>query len=314
MMSLTLLKTLAFATLWITLLLTCDAARASTALNRQNVKTAHHVEQAITALRPLADADSLAAAGLLSLDRHRDQSLPLIEHAIAAAPTRADLLWLQIEVCLKLGDCDPAPMENRLREIDPTNAAGWVGAFGRASASGDEDAIDAVLTVIGQKQRVDVYWTTLIWHLSEAIARTHKMSPVEALATIIGYLAAQPIPAYAALTKACKGERLQRAGVLKACQGVGNAFQHSDNTLAEAIGMTIAERVWPEYSPEWKAAIEARRVYDYRTGLWLKLNTRRDQTALMQQYLQWCRTSRREQDVQLAEIIAAGENPTPPAE
>jgi hypothetical protein len=63
---------------------------------------AMHIEQTISALKRMTDADSLAAAGLLSVDKHRDQSLPLIEQAIAASPKRADLIWLQAEVCQKI--------------------------------------------------------------------------------------------------------------------------------------------------------------------------------------------------------------------
>jgi hypothetical protein len=290
----------------------CARASASTASDRQTAKWARHIEQTITALKPFTDADSLAAAGLLSLSKHSAQSLPLIEQAIAAAPTRVDLIWLQIEVCLKVATCDPAPIENHMREVDPANAAGWVGTLVRASSSNDEDAKDAALTVIGQKARFDIYWTALVSHLSDAITRTHKMSPEEALATVIGYQAAAPIPGYEAAAKACKGDRLQRAGVVEACRGVANAFQYGDNTLAEVIGITIAKRVWPEDSPEWKAAVEARRVYEYRSKLWLKLEIA-DNTH-MEQYLKLCRTSRREQDLWLAQIIAAGENPNPPAD
>ena len=198
-----------------------------------------------------------------------------------------------------------------MREVDPTNAAGWVGALVRASSANDEEATDAALAAIGQKARFDIYYTTLVSRLSDAITRTHKMSPEEALATVIGYQAAAPIPGYGAAAKACKGDRLQRVGVVEACRGVASAFQQGDNTLAEVIGIIITKRVWPEDSPEWKAAAEARRVYDYRSKLVLKLDIANN--THMEQYLKLCHTSRREQDLWLAQIIAAGENPNPPA-
>jgi hypothetical protein len=288
-------------------LLFCTSALASTAIDRQNAKSARHIEETIPALTDTADADSLAAAGLLSLEKHPAQSLPLIERAIAAAPTRADLRWLQIEVCLKLHSCDPVPLENRMREADPTNAAAWAGALARASAAHDEEAIDTALATIADKQRFDIYWTTLISRLSDAIIRTHKMSPTEALVAVIGYQAAAPISGYTAAALACKGDRLQRPGVMDACRGVARVFQQGDSILAEAIGFTIAKRVWPEDSREWKAAVAAQRVYDHRSKLWLKIN--RDDNPNLEQYLQLCRTNRREQDLRLAQIIAAGENP-----
>jgi hypothetical protein len=278
----------------------------------QKAKAARQIERTIAALTHMTDADSLAAAGLLSVAKHRDQSLPLIGRAIAAAPMRADLVWLQAEVCAKLGSCDPVTIENRLRGVDPSNAAGWVGALARATSSNNEEAKDAALIAIGHTDRFDIYWTTLISRLSEAVIQVHKMSPQEAVVTVIGYLAAEPIPGYESAARACKGDRLQRPTINEACRGVARAFQRGDTYLTEMIGVAIAKRVWPEDSPEWRAAVEARRVYDYRSKRWLKLDVA--DNAHIEQYLSLCSKYRREQDLWLAQIIAAGENPNPPSE
>ena len=254
------------------------------------------------------DADSLAAAGLLSLTKHREQSLPLIERAIAASPTRVDLVWLQSEVCLKVDSCDPIPIEQRLRELDPSNAAGWAGALVRASSSNNEAAKDAALAAIGHKDRFDIYWTTFISRLTDAVIRARTMSRQEALVTVIGYQAAAAIPVYEVAAKACKGDRLQRPEINEACQGVASAFQKGDTYLTEMIGVAIAKRVWPEDSPEWKAAAEERRVYEYRSGLYTKMTVR--EITHPGEYLALCAQNRREQDVWLAQIIATGKNQT----
>jgi hypothetical protein len=209
--------------------------------------------------------------------------LPLIEQAIAASPTRADLIFLQVEVCQKIGSCDPVAVESRLREVDPSNAAGWLGALARADSSNDEEAKDAALAAFGHRDRFDTYWTTLVSRLGEAVIRVHKMTPQEAVVTVIGYLAAEPIPGYEAASRACKGDRLQRAAVNEACRGVARAFQQGDTYLSGMVGVAIAKRVWPEDSSEWKAAAEARRVYDYRSKLFLKLDAPDD--AHMEKYL-----------------------------
>jgi hypothetical protein len=271
---------------------------------------AMHIAQTITALKRLGDADSLAAAGLLSVESQRGQSLPLIARAIAASPMRADLIWLQAEVCQKLDPCDSGPIERRLRELDPTNAAGWIGALVRAKALNDEEAMDSALAAIGRKDHFDIYWTTLISRLGEAVLRVHAMSAQEAVTTVIGYQAAEPIPGYEAAAKACKGDRLRRSAVNEACRGVGRAFQRGDNYLTAMIGVEIAKRVWPEDSSEWKAAAEARRVYDYRSKLWIKLDAAENQHA--EKYLALCAKYRSEQDLWVAQIVAAGENPNPP--
>jgi hypothetical protein len=108
---------------------------------------------------------------------------------------------------------DPEPMERRLRELDPANGAGWLGALARADSQNDTEAKDAALAALGRSQRVDVYWTTLIAGLSRTVAQTKTMSLSEAEVAIIGLLAAQTLPAYSVASNACKGERLQRVEV-----------------------------------------------------------------------------------------------------
>src|SRR6267378_1385580 len=127
-----------------------------------------HAQQAGTVLAKRTDADSLAAAGLLSLGTVRDQSMPLLTRATQAAPERPELVWLQAQACQRLPSCDPEPMERRLRALDPSNGAGWMGALARANTSRDLVAIDAALAALSQSERVDIYHTTLIARLSRA--------------------------------------------------------------------------------------------------------------------------------------------------
>ena len=77
------------------------------------------------------------------------------------------------------------------------------------------------------------------------------------------------------------------------------------------IGVAIAKRVWPEDSAEWKSADEERRVYDYRSNLYQKL----EQQALThpEEYLTLCEQNRRESDLFVAQLAAAGYDPNPPA-
>jgi hypothetical protein len=187
-----------------------------------------------------------------------------------------------------------------------------MGALARAHSSNNQEATDAALTAIAHTNRFDSYWTTLISRLSRAVLQTDKRSPAETVVTVIGYLAAQPIPAYDAASKACKGEQLLRPEITEACRDMARVLQQGDTYLTEMIGVAIAKRVWPEDSAQWKAAAEARRVYDYRSKHWLKLNVPDD--ASIEKYLRLCSTNRREQDVWLAQLINAGEDPNPPVE
>jgi hypothetical protein len=287
------------------LIMFCPTLRAT-----QLSKTERHLQRAATALAKKSDADSLAAAGLLNLSISRRGSLTLIARATSTTPNRPDLVWLEAMACLAVPGCDPEPIERRLRELDPSNGAGWMGALNRADSSKNSEAKDAALTAIGNSDHVNVYYTTLVARLSRATAETKEISLEEAATSIIGVLAAQAIPAYGAASRACKGEQLQRAEIIDVCRRVARAFERGDTYLTEMIGVAIAKRVWPENSPQWKEAAEARRVYEYRS----KLAAERWATSRLDEYLTLCAQNGREQDVFLAEVIAAGRDPNPPPE
>jgi hypothetical protein len=270
------------------------------------------LKRAAASLIKRTNADSLAAAGLLSLSVNQQNALTLIVRATEAEPERADLAWLQAQVCGSITSCDPEPIERRLRELDPSNGAGWLGALARANSSNNDEARDAALAAIGHSERVDVYWTTLIARLSRATEQTKTMSLPETEVLVIGLLAAQAIPAYSTVSNACKGERLQRTEIVEICRGVAKALGRGDTYITEMIGVAIAKRVWPEESPEWKAATEARRAYEYRSKFWAALDV--GDTSHADEFLTLCAQNRREQDVLLAQLIAAGKNPNPPSE
>jgi hypothetical protein len=291
------------------LLLGCTATDEAHRANAER-----HAERAIGALSKKSDADSLAAAGLLSSGQRSEQSLSLLTRAIAVAPERADLVWLQAQICLKVAPCDPEPMELRLRSLDPSNGAAWLGVLARADSSKDDNRKEAALAAISRSDRVDIYWTTLIARLSRASAQTKMMSLPEAEQMVIGFLAAQAIPAYGVASKSCKGDRLERADIIEVCRGLAKAFEGGDTYITEMIGTAIAQRVWPEGSPEWKAATDARRVYAYRSKLWGKLDAEPWSESTAEGYLALCAGNHREQDVLRARLIETGASPEPPVE
>ncbi len=265
------------------------------------------LKRAAASLMVRTDGDSLAAAGLLSSSTNRQTSLALMARAREVEPNRADLAWLQAQMCAGTNFCDPEPIERRLRELDPTNGAGWIGALTRANASKNDDARDAALAAIGRSDRVDIYWTTLIARLSRATEHTKTMSLLDAEVSVIGLLAAQAVPAYQATSNSCKGERLQQMEIVEVCQGVAKALERGDTYITELIGVAIAKRVWSEDAPEWKAATDARRSYEFRSKFLEALDVR--DTTHAEAYLTLCEQNRREQDVLSAQIIAAGKNP-----
>jgi hypothetical protein len=302
------MKTLACGSL--TLLIASIAACASS--DALIAKAEKQTDQTIAALAQMTDADSLSAAGLMSVGKDSDQSLAFLGRATAVAPDRADLVWLQATRCAQLPPCDPAPFEQRLRKLDPTNGAGWWIALARAGAAHDTEATDVALTAISHSERVHIYWTTLITHLSRAVANTKRMSLEQSEIAVIGYLAALAIPAYQYVSNSCKGERLQQPGVTETCRRVAKSLQNGDTYITEMIGVAIAKRVWPQDSLEWKAAAEEHRVYAYRAKFFSKWSERDAKHA--EEYLALCSQNRREQDVFAAQLAAEGHDPNPPAQ
>jgi hypothetical protein len=270
-----LLKT---SSLLVVILVSSAAAFARDSPDAQPTETQMQTDRALAALAKMTDADSLAAAGLMS-GKNTKQSLDFLGRATGAEPNRADLVWLRALRCAQLPPCDPKPIEHRLRELDPSNGAGWWGEIARAGAAHDSEGIDAALTAISRSKRVDIYWTMLIAHISRAVVKTKQMSLEESEVAVIGY-------------------------------HIARALQNGDNYLTEMIGVAIAKRVWPEDSPEWQAAAEERRIYEYRSKLYPKL----EQRALTkpEEYLTLCAQTRREQDVFAAQLTAAGFEPNPP--
>jgi hypothetical protein len=274
-------------------------------------KTQKRADQTIAALELMTDADSLAAAGIMSTG-NSDRSLSLLGRAVTAAPYRPDLLWLQAMRCAQLPPCNPAPAERRLRELDPANGAAWWAEMTRAGSAHDAEGVDIGLAAISHSDRVDIYWTALIAHLSRVVANTKKMSLAESEVTVIGYLAAEAIPPYQTISTSCKGGRLQQPGVIDICRGVAKALLRGDTYITEMVGVAVAKRVWPEDSPEWKAAAEQRRVYDYRSKLYSKIELRT--LTHPEEYLTLCAQNRREADLFAAQLTAAGFDPDPPAQ
>jgi len=133
------------------------------------------------------------------------------------------------------------------------------------------------------------------------------MSVADSEVTIIGYLAAVSIPPYQTIANSCKGERLQQPRITEVCRGGANALQNGDTYITQMIGVAIAKRVWPEDSVEWQAAVEERRVYDYRSKFYPKLTLRL--ATHPGEYLPLCAQNRREQDLLAVQLIAAGYDP-----
>jgi hypothetical protein len=83
--------------------------------------------------------------------------------------------------------------------------------------------------------------------------------------------------------------------------------------VTEMVGVAIAKRVWPAGSGEWARASEARRIHEYRSALLVHSSFfTLDAARWADKYLELCANNRREQDVEVGELIDEGKNPEPP--
>lgn len=268
------------------------------------------LDRAVAVLEGREDADSLAAAALLTLDKPAGGAWELLTRAVTLAPGRADLVWLQLQSCLKQPQCDAAAVSRRLQILDPGNGAAQLSLLARADGAHDDAAEAAALQAISHSTRVDLYWTSLVARLSAAAVQTREISLAEAETAVIGVLAARAIPAYALIANSCKGQRLSRTGMIDTCRGVARSLQGGDTYITEMIGVAIAQRVWPKDSSEWRAADEARHVFHYRARLSTKIDgVWTESTA--RSYLALYESNHREQDVFRSRLIAAGYPPDP---
>src|SRR5262245_58807051 len=85
--------------------------------------------QAASTLETRSDADSLAAAALLTRLKDGTRAEQLAARASAAAPKRPELLWLHAQLCGDVSGCDRKPIDAQLHELDPENAAVYLPAL-----------------------------------------------------------------------------------------------------------------------------------------------------------------------------------------
>lgn len=282
---------------------------------REVVSMQKRITAAAAVLKQGNDADSLAAAGVLLWGSDSSLALSLLDRSAALAPDRPEYAWLYLEACAQSTSCDARPLEARLLALAPNNGAASMVALWVAYKAKDDAARTPAIEQLARSDRVDIYWTTLISRLGPAVAETRKTTLLEAVVTVTGKLAAVVIPAYSAFSNECDRDRLTDDKVVKLCRAAARAMLRGDTYMTEMIGAAVAKRVWPEGSAEWKAAVDARRTYSYRSRVWRDsgcCETKND--AGTSEYVRLLAAYPREQDVFKAQMIAQGLNPDPPAD
>ncbi|MGH8187697.1 MAG: hypothetical protein ACREUC_14140 [Steroidobacteraceae bacterium] len=261
----------------------------------------------------LRDPDQLAALALRSwrIDGNTEQALTSIARATEQAPDRQDLMWLHMRLCNEARSCEPEPIEARFRKADPQNGAAWLGVLGRAQARRDGRAEDQILEAMSRAENFDVRWTSLLWRLTEAIrsAMGSGERPVTtALDRATELLSAVAVPAFAPLSAACSPQSTRDSNRAIRCERIAQALRNSDTTLAEGIGLGIAQRVAAPNSAVASTLEDRVTTLTYRSqvaGSVIRSQVEREKFSV--EMLELLKKLRREQDVSVAILRWAGE-------
>ena len=284
---------------------------------RQQAAYERNIQHTEKMLIAAGDADSLAAAAMLSVGPKADpmQRLTLIARAVEKAPDRPDLVWLNVRFCAQVDSCNPEPLQAHFLALDPDNGAAWLDAIARAAKANDEAAVHKTLEAIAASARFDIYWNATIVHVTTAIVNTRSMDLPTAVDAINGVAAALTIPPYQPILNACKGDFLKDPVVVATCRRVASVMRRGDTYMTEMVGVGIAKRAWPDGSTEFLDAVNAKRVAHYRIHVDGQVAIQRARNArYAAKRLQLMTENKTEQGVSLAEIIDAKLSPNPPSD
>jgi hypothetical protein len=269
-------------------------------------------------------ADELAAAALTSWASgasNASQALTQIQKAVQEAPQRPELLWLYLRICADAPSCQSEPIEAQLRKLDPGSGAVWLGPLARAQARRDASAQEQILEVMSKATHFNVYWTTLIAHLTPPISRTPAATSVaqaaptpmtNALNVTITHLSRLDTRAFNAISTACDDQQIREPATRVRCDRIADALEKSDTTLAEGIGLGIAQRVTAPRSNGWMEVTEKINALRYQNqGSGAIVAAQVEKEKFSEQMLKLMGQLKREQDVSRAILRWAGQPLTP---
>ena len=237
------------------------------------------------------DAHSLAAAAALTFvgpatrskadtAKAASAALGLAIQASELAPNDAPLAWLRLRLCAETINCDIRAAATTLRWIDADNGAAWMPTLATAQKDRDDVEIDRVLADMAQGTRFDLYGDRTAVLVYDVLRRArgntladYPKTDVARLTEAVGLAAAITVPSFSPLINMCRDTLdVERR---ESCLKLAKTMQKADAVLAQQVGFAIAKRLLAPDSKEWQAALERRRLLDWRVA---RVN-RSDETA-----------------------------------
>ena len=249
------------------------------------------------------------------------QALSQIQKAAKAAPERADIQWLHLRLCFEVPGCEPQPIETTLRKLDPANGAVWLGPLSRAQQRGDARAEQQILEMMAKAGKFDVYWTTLVARLAPPLSRTPVATSVaqpvptpltNAMNSTVTWLSSLATPAFAALSTACDEQHVREPATRVRCEQISQALQKSDTTLAEGIGLGIAQRLTiPDSASALQVSEKVQTLRHQNQSSGAVIAAQVEKEKFSEQMLKLMAQLKKEQDVSRAILRWAGQPLTP---
>lgn len=249
------------------------------------------------------------------------QALMQIQRAAKAAPERPEIQWLYLRICIEVPGCEPQPIETQMRKLDPGSGSVWLGPLARAQARGDARAEEQILEVMTKATHFNIYWTTLIARLSPPLSRTPVATSVaqpvptpltNAVNATIGWLSSLATASFKAVSTACDEQHVREPATRVRCEQIAQALQKSDTTLAEGMGLGIAQRLAIPNSAnaqQLSAKVRTLRHQNQEAGTIVAAQVEKDKFS--EQMLKLMAQLKKEQEVSRAILRWAGQPLTP---
>lgn len=270
------------------------------------------------------NADELAAAALTawaSDGGKASQALAQIQRAAQREPQRPELTWLHARICMETPGCEPEAVEAQLRKLDPGSGTVWLGPLARAQARKDQVAEDQILEVMTKASHFNVYWTTLVAELTPPVSRTPVATAVpqaaptpltNALNSTVSYLSRLTTRAFTPLSSACDAQQVREPGRRVRCDRIAQILQKSDTTLAEGVGLGIAQRLAvPNSAASMQITEKINTLSHLNQTSGTIVAAQVEKEKFSDQMLKLMSESKREQDVSRAILRWAGQPLTP---
>jgi hypothetical protein len=209
-------------------------------------------------------ADSLATASLLTYltpgsgeaGASRDP-IKLMERALAKAPARPELVWLELRECQQRRCAEEATIAASLKALDPDNGLAWLPDLRAAQAQSAEE-ITKVVAAMGDKPKPTLYWNRLVVMMFDALTHRDPAYPPTAITLhaddrythVTGVLAAVDVPALQPLRAVCASDQFESAGRRAACEKLLVRLESGDSVIAQNLSVVLRQGWWSATSPE----------------------------------------------------------------